>query len=78
MDGVQAVLLGAGGQLELALGGAELAVHPPGQILLGAKRLRRSVPFGRAASMLKLPLFLFPLCILIITQHFGKVHLFFH
>ena len=35
VDGVQAVLLGAGGQVELALGGAELAVHPPGQVGLG-------------------------------------------
>ena len=35
VDGVQAVLLGAGGQVELALGSAELAVHTPGQVLLG-------------------------------------------
>ena len=35
VDGVQAVLLGAGGQIELALGGAVLAVHSPLQIVLG-------------------------------------------
>ena len=35
MDGVQAVLLGAGGQIELALGGAVLALNAPGQVLLG-------------------------------------------
>ena len=35
VDGVQVVLLGAGGQIELTLGGAELAVHAPGQVLLG-------------------------------------------
>lgn len=35
VDGVQAVLLGAGGQIELALGGAVLALNAPGQVLLG-------------------------------------------
>ena len=35
VDGVQAVLLGAQSQIHLALGGAELAVHTPGQIVLG-------------------------------------------
>ena len=35
VDGVQAVLLGAGGQVELALGGTELAVNTPCQIVLG-------------------------------------------
>ena len=35
VDGVQAVLLGAGGQVELALGGAVLALDAPCQILLG-------------------------------------------
>ena len=35
VDGVQTVLLGAGGQVKLALGGAELAVNAPGQIVLG-------------------------------------------
>ena len=35
VDGVQAVLLGAGGQVKLALGGAELAVNAPCQIVLG-------------------------------------------
>ena len=35
MDGVQAVLLGTGGQVKLALGGAELAVNTPCQIVLG-------------------------------------------
>ena len=32
VDGVQAVLLGAGGQLELAVGGAVLTVHTPSQV----------------------------------------------
>ena len=35
VDGVEAVLLGAGGQIELALGCAELAVNAPCQVSLG-------------------------------------------
>ena len=35
MDGVEAVLLCARGKLELALGGAELAVDAPGEVVLG-------------------------------------------
>ena len=35
VNGVKAVLLRAGSQLELAIGRAELAVHTPGEVLLG-------------------------------------------
>ena len=35
VNGVKAVLLRAGSQLELAVGRAELAVHTPGEVLLG-------------------------------------------
>ena len=35
VDSVEAVLLRAGSQLELVVGRAELAVHTPGEVLLG-------------------------------------------
>ena len=36
VDGIQTVLLGAGGQIKLALSCAELAVNTPCQIVLGS------------------------------------------
>ena len=47
VDGVQTVLLGASGQIELALGCAELAVNAPCQILLGVSPTgMQNRPFG--------------------------------
>ena len=71
MDGIQAVLLSAGGQIELAGGSAELAVHTPCQVVLGGSLHVGLQVLAQQLSELGSVLSLFPGSLLPVQTHLG-------
>ena len=71
VDGIQTVLLGAGGQIELALGCAELAVHTPCQVVLGGSLHVGLQILAQQLSKLSSVFSLFPSCLLPVQADLG-------
>ena len=71
MDGIEVVFLGALGKVELAGGGAELALHAPGQVGLGAGLHVRLEVFAEELCELRSVLRLFIGGLLPVQADFG-------